>query len=119
MGPLRLVLAISTVAICLAAQGLAPDVLQVARVRMHLADALTHLPNYTCLETITRWQRQPLDPRLMPLDIVRLEIVYSDRQEWYGSPGERRLTVKDPIQFVGSGMIGNFGMLSGPPMAPP
>jgi hypothetical protein len=80
---------------------------------MHLADALTHLPNYTCLETITRWQRQPLEHRLMPLDIVRLEIVYSDRQEWYGSPGERRLTIEDPIQFVGSGMIGNgaFGML--------
>jgi hypothetical protein len=70
------------------------------------------MPNYTCLETLSRFHKETWMPRLMPLDTVRLEIVYSGGKEWYGSPGERRLSANNPVDLVGSGMIGNgaFGM---------
>jgi hypothetical protein len=44
---------------------------------------------------------------LKPLDTVRLEIVYSNRREWYGSPGDRSFHADRPVEFIGSGMIGD------------
>jgi hypothetical protein len=89
-----------------APQDLAPEVLLLSRIKRHLRDELAHVPNYTCLETISRFQNRAHTP-LMPLDTVRLEIVYTDRREWYGSPGARNLTVENPVAFIGAGMIGN------------
>jgi hypothetical protein len=95
-----------------AAQEVAPEYLQLARIKLHLADEVARLPNYTCLETISRFHKQSWTPRLAPLDTVRLEIVYSDGHEWYGSPGERKLAADNPVALVDGGMIGNgaFGM---------
>jgi len=77
-----------------------------------MREELSHLPNYTCLETIARFRKEPGHPsqfqgQLKPLDTVRLEIVYSNHREWYGSPGSRNLSADDPVEFIGSGMIGN------------
>jgi hypothetical protein len=112
-GLLRLAGALALCTSGLAPQELSTEILQMHRAKVHLADEVMRLPNYTCLETVARFHREPLQRRFMPLDTVRLEIVYSERQEWFGSPGERRLTTKNPIRFVGSGMIGTgvFGIL--------
>jgi hypothetical protein len=99
-------------------QDLVPDVLLLARIKSHLREELSHIPNYTCLETIERFHKEPRRPAqvhesLKPLDTVRLEIVYSNHQEWYGSPGVRNLSVANPVAFIGSGLIGNgpFAMM--------
>src|SRR5579863_1374611 len=98
---------------CVAApQDLAPDVLLLARIKSHMREELSRIPNYTCLETISRFRKDPAsDPpsnkQLTPLDTVRLEIVYSNHREWYGSPGDRNLSVDNPVGFIGGGMIGN------------
>jgi hypothetical protein len=80
------------------------------RIKSHIREELSHLPNYTCLETITRFHKeeahQAKPPRLEPLDTVRLEVVYSNNREWYGAPGDRNLSVDNPFPFIGSGMIG-------------
>jgi hypothetical protein len=91
-----------------AAQDLPPETILVARLRDHLRDQLDHLPDYTCLENIVRYHRQP-GPRskLLPLDQVRLEVLYSGSHEWYGWPGARSLDEEKPEKFIGSGMIGN------------
>src|SRR5438270_1481000 len=94
------------------AQSITPDVRLLVRIKSHMREELSHLPNYTCLETIARFRKEPgREPpskgQLKPLDTVRLEIVYSDHREWYGSPGDRKLSSDDPAGFVGSGMIGN------------
>ena len=39
-----------------ASQSLAPDVLLLAGVEAHMREELTHVPNYTCLETIARFR---------------------------------------------------------------
>jgi hypothetical protein len=44
---------------------------------------------------------------LQPLDTIRLEIVYTNHHEWYGSPGDRSLSQSNPAALVGSGTIGN------------
>jgi hypothetical protein len=93
------------------AQNLPPDVLLLARIKSHMRQELSHLPNYTCLETIARFHKEPdrrskLPEQLKPLDTVRLEIIYSNHREWYASPGDRNLDADDPARFTGSGMIG-------------
>jgi hypothetical protein len=102
----------SFVLVCVApAQDLAPEVLLLARIKSHLRAELSHVPNYTCLETIARFRKgaghpSPFQGTLKPLDTVRLEIVYSNHREWYGSPGGRNLSTDNPVEFIGSGMIG-------------
>jgi len=93
-------------------QDLAPDVSLLSRIITHLNEELARTPNYTCLETISRFRHDPnpglqFHKGLAKVDTVRLEIVYSDHREWYGSPGARNLSEDDPTAFIGGGMIGN------------
>src|ERR1051326_8858571 len=72
------------------AQDLSPDLHFLVRVKSHILDELSNLPNYTCLETVTRFHRQPMRVpvqhlevhKLEPLDTVVLEVVYSNHQEF-------------------------------------
>jgi hypothetical protein len=89
-----------------AAQGLAPGVLLLARVKAHMRQELARLPNCSCLETVHR-DFQPAGGKLRPLDTIRLEVLYSDRRELYASPGDRRFGDNQPIDFAGSGTLGN------------
>src|ERR1035437_5770774 len=84
---------------------LPPGVLLLARVKAHMREELARLPNCSCLETVRR-DHQPAGGVMRPLDIVRLEVLYSDHRELYASPGERGFVENQPIDFVGSGTIG-------------
>lgn len=92
-------------------QDLPPQVVLLSRVKNHARADLDHLPSYTCLETIERFQRDHT-ANLKPLDTVQLEVFYSDGHEWYGAPGGRAMAERDPANLVASGMIGNgnFGI---------
>jgi len=101
-------LAICLASLAIAAQDLAPDRILLARITDRQRSRLEQIPNYTCLETITRFHKTVRrGDRLRPLDTVRLEIVYSDRREWSASPGDRSFTETDPSTFIASGMMGN------------
>src|ERR1019366_6254583 len=80
--------------------------LLLARVKAHMRQELARLPNCSCLETVRR-DYQPAGGTMRPLDTVRLEVLYSDHRELYASPGERGFVENQPIDFVGSGTIGN------------
>ena len=92
-------------------QDLAPEVLLLSRIKRHLREELTRIPNYTCLETISRFRYDPKSPLqshdkgLAKLDTVRLEIVFTGGREWYGSPGERSLSTDKVSSFIAGGMI--------------
>jgi hypothetical protein len=90
---------------------LPPETLLLSRIKARMAEQLDHLPNYTCLETIARF-RAPRQSSLKPHDVVRLEIVYSDRKEWFASPGDATFTSTQPSAFIGSGFMatGSFAM---------
>jgi len=113
----RIAIAGLLLACAAAPQDLAPDVLLLSRIKRHLREELAHTPNYTCLETISRFHYDPKSllqrhKGLARLDTVRLEIVYTDHREWYGSPGAKTLSEDDPVAFIGGGMIGtgSFGI---------
>jgi len=100
------------------AQGLAPEVLLLSRIKRHLREELAHVPNYTCLETISRFRDDPKSPLqsrkgLARMDTVRLEVVFTAGHEWYGSPGARDLSVDNPVAFIGGGMIGTGAFAMG------
>jgi hypothetical protein len=91
---------------------LAPEVLLLSRIKAHMAEQLDHLPNYTCLETVARF-RAPRAGALKFHDVVRLEVVYSDRKEYFASPGDPTFTSTQPASFASSGMTatGSFALL--------
>jgi hypothetical protein len=95
-----------TLAAASAAQDLSPETILLSRIKAHMAAELTQLPNYTCLETIARFHKEPRARRLSPLDSVHLEIVYSGGHEWHGLPGDVSLSEENPVAFIGTGMIG-------------
>jgi hypothetical protein len=99
-------------------QDLAREVLLLSRVKRHLREELARTPNYTCLETISRFRDDPKSllqshKGLARQDTVRLEIVYTNGREWYGSPGAKSISIDNPIAFIGGGMIGTgaFAMM--------
>ena len=102
----RIIGAVLGIALAAGAQDLPPDVLLLARVKAHMRAELARLPNCSCLETVHR-DYQPAGGKMRPLDTVRLEVLYSDRHELYASPGDRAFSNHEPIDFVGSGTIGN------------
>ncbi|HUB83743.1 MAG TPA: hypothetical protein VMB03_33325 [Bryobacteraceae bacterium] len=99
-------------------EGLKPEVLLLSRIKRHLREELAQVPNYTCLETISRYGNHQkaggkIHKERIKLDTVQLEIVYTDGREWYGSPGAGQLSVDNPVAFIGQGMIGTgaFGIM--------
>jgi hypothetical protein len=106
---------------CAAETDLPRDLAQLVRIRQRMNQNQTRIPNYTCLETITRSRRSPR--RLVvsrnggrgPFqrhDIVRLEVAEADHQEFFASPGAYNFTETDIATFVTGGMIGN-GLFTG------
>ncbi len=100
-----------------AAQDLPAEVLLLARIKAHLREQMAVVPNYTCLETVSRFVAEhgtqlKSPAKMTPLDTVRLEIVYSDGHEWYGSPGDRDMAVDNLMTLVGGGMMGNGAFAS-------
>jgi hypothetical protein len=113
------------------AQDLAPEVLLLSRIKSHLRYEFAHLPNYTCLETIARFQKakqRGLKPRrthsanaadqskdeswqggkFSQVDTVRLEVACSGHHEWYGLPGAQKLSEENPAALAGGvGLISN------------
>src|ERR1017187_8420948 len=85
---------------------LPPGILLLARVKAHMRAELARLPNCSCLETVRR-DHQPAGGQMRALDKVRLEVLYGDGHELYASPGDRAFSNHEPIDFVGSGTIGN------------
>jgi hypothetical protein len=90
---------------------LPPGVLLLSRAKRHVGEELARLPNISCLETVQR-ERQAANGKPRPLDTVRLEVLTNGKKELYAAPGERKFSEEHPIQYVGSGVIGDgfFGL---------
>jgi len=90
---------------------LPPGVLLYSRIKRHVGEELARLPNISCLETVQR-AHQPANGKARQLDTVRLEVLTNGQKELYAAPGERKFSEEHPIQYVGSGGIGDgfFGL---------
>jgi hypothetical protein len=107
----RLPLALLLTGVAIAQDLHPPGVLLLSRIKRHVAEDLARLPNISCLETIQR-EYQPPHGKTHPLDTVRLEVLTNGHKELYAVPGGRKFSEEHPIQYVGSGVIGDgfFGL---------
>jgi len=85
------------------AQPSAPDILFYARARTKMRDHLNHQPNYVCLETIERAQKDPRKKRSELLDVLRLEVAFVEHKEIYAWPGSNRFEEKELVDMVPAG----------------
>ncbi len=90
-----------------AQSGLAPEVLLLARIKVHMEQNLTRLPNYTCVETVERSRRRAPARKFELVDALRLEVAMIGRKELYSWYGENQFQDRDLIDMVGGGAIGN------------
>lgn len=103
------------------------------RVRQHVMDDISRLPNFTCVETVTRRvyaspangrapscekivrERQTESPKqpLESMDRLRLDVAIADKQEVFSWIGAARFESTDLRQLVGGGqaIVGDFGSM--------
>src|SRR5579883_721497 len=87
--------------------GLPPGILLLSQIKRHVREELAHLPDYTCLQTARRYQKDG-SPKsvLKPLDIQRLEVLDSGDKELYAPPGARNFQRSHPGDFTDAGLSG-------------
>jgi hypothetical protein len=94
-------------AVACGAQHVAPEVIQLARIKMKMNENLQHLPNYTCLQTIERSVRSAGTGRYKPVDTLRLEVALVGGKELFAFPGEQRFQEREISELAPGGAIGN------------
>jgi hypothetical protein len=97
----------------LAADDLPPGVLLLSRIKRHVREQVERLPDYTCLQTNTRYRRDPGQRApAYPTDVVVLEVLNAGSKELYASPGARDFSDEHPSSFAAGGLSGTgiFGL---------
>ncbi len=89
------------------AQSLPQEVLLLARIKLHMNDVLTRLPNYTCLETIERSTRSSAKKRYDLVDALQIEVAMVEGKELFSWPGEREFKERDLREIAPTGAIAN------------
>lgn len=92
---------------------LSPDLALLTRIKTTMAQNLTRLPNYTCLETIERSQRLVPSRKYRLVDTLRLEVALVEGKELFAWPGSGQFEDKPLDEMVvggasGTGSFGNF-----------
>lgn len=77
------------------------------RIKAHVGDGLLKLPDYTCLETIERYERQRPSQSFVLSDRLRLEVAFVEGKEYFAWPGESRFEETKISRLVPAGTIGN------------
>jgi hypothetical protein len=83
-----------------------PAVLQLAKIKTHMMETLTRQPNYTCLETVERWQRSGLGRSFSFIDRLRMEVALVNGKELFAWPGSQRFEDRDLTEWVPNGTFG-------------
>jgi len=100
-------LGLLTLAGAAGAQQLPPETIKLARIRQKAADNLSHIPDYTCLETVERTWRAPGWRSFTPVDVVRFEVAHVGGRELYAWPGARQLGEVPLASLIGFGVTGS------------
>jgi hypothetical protein len=84
-----------------------PDLLLLARIKVHMSERLARQPNYTCLQTIERSIRRRGSRKYELRDMVRLEVGLVEGKELFSWPGGKRFEETELRNLVPTGAIGN------------
>lgn len=90
-----------------AAADLPQHVLNLARVKARVKQALATVPDYTCLAVTGRYRQELKDPAPRPVDVVRMEVAHAEGHDLYAWPGATRFDTAHATELIGSGMYGS------------
>jgi hypothetical protein len=83
-----------------------PDAL-LLQIRNKMAERLSRLPNYTCLEVVDRWTRSAGGLGLNPVDRVEFEVAFVGSREYFAPRGGTQFDGQSIMKMVPVGTIGN------------
>lgn len=84
---------------------LPPEMRQLVRIKQRMSENLRHLPNYTCLAEISRFEHGRRDSTWLPLDSFSVEVALVGNDEWFSHPGAGRLETRDLRELVPTGLL--------------
>jgi hypothetical protein len=79
------------------------DILRLARIKSAISRHLTGMPNYTCLQTVERYQRMPNARRDSLIDVLRLEVAFVAGREMFAWPGSTQFEANELRDIVTTG----------------
>jgi hypothetical protein len=92
-------------AAALPGQDLPPGLLLLARVKQHARATFEHIPDYACLETVSRFERPRNGESFRRIDTLHLEVASVGGQEVFAREGAARFGDKDLRAFILWGAI--------------
>jgi hypothetical protein len=95
-------------------QDLPPGVLLLARVKQHGRATFEHIPDYTCLETVDRFEKPRNGASFRPIDTLLLEVASVGGKELFSRKGEARFHDGEVTDFAGEGLIGSGAFSTAP-----
>ena len=90
-----------------APQLMSPESVLLGRIRDHMHDVLSHIPNYTCVETMERTRRVGPAHQFQMQDILRMEVALVEGKEMFAWPGSKKFEHDDLRNLISSGTYGN------------
>jgi hypothetical protein len=106
--PLRMSVALAVLlTAALPGQDLPPWVLLLARVKQHGRATFEHMPDYACLETVSRFRKSRDAPAFTPIDTLQLEVALVGGKELFARKGATQFQDDDPTAFISEGLIGS------------
>lgn len=85
------------------------DILRLARIKSAIKKHLEGMPNYTCLQTVERYQRLPNAKTESLIDVLRLEVAYVTGREMYAWPGSTQFEDTELREIVTTGAFSTGG----------
>lgn len=79
------------------------DILRLARAKQRVREHLRQAPNYTCVQTVERFQRPRESTRDALIDVLRLEVAFVSGREMYAWPGSGAFNSEDVLDLVNTG----------------
>ncbi|HYW44945.1 MAG TPA: hypothetical protein VE959_18940 [Bryobacteraceae bacterium] len=95
----------------LPAQGLPDWVLQLSRAKRHARSNFERLPNYSCFQTVERFDKGPRDSAFRLLDTLHLEVAFVGGKELYAQAGGH-FDAESPSDIVSTGAFGTGAFTS-------
>ncbi len=92
-----------------AAQTQQEDIVRLARIKTKVRAHLDNMPNFTCLQTVERYQRIPNSKREELIDVLRLEVAYVSNREMYAWPGSTHFEDRELREIVSTGAFSTGG----------
>src|ERR1700730_3944898 len=83
------------------------EVLLLSKIRHRAVADLSHMPNFTCLETIERGTRRYAWTSFSVQDVVQVEVAHVGTEELFSWPGAAHFENRTLEEMVGSGMVSN------------